>query len=229
MDSFFKRSFFLRKNISKLVLISMIAVTAYLFRDRLFLNSRFRIQTGHQQVLNVHEKGRISYVSGRILDLKNEYEVEKKINREESVITVHGRIDGSIDPVLAPVFNSRNYLTEIDLSDVESACSAGFNPLYPVALRRLIYFMPEAELFDGQVWELNTCKGKFNCSYMLKLTDEKASVEILCSGGIGDSDVAVSGDLAVNKKLNGFDSVDLEITSSTPELVSVWTFSDRKK
>ena len=64
---------------------------------------------------------------------------------------------------------------------------------------------------------------------MLKFNDEKASVEILCSGSIGDSDVAVSGDFAVNKKLNGFDSVDLEITSSTPELVSVWTFSDRKK
>lgn len=229
MDSFFKKYFFSRKNISKLVLISIIAVTAYLFKDRLFLNSKFHIQAGYQQVLDVYEKGKVTFSSGRVLDVKNEYKVEEKISRDGSVITVHGRIDGNIDPVLSPIFNSRNYFTEIDLADVESACSAGFNPLYPVALRRLIYFMPEAELFDGQVWELNTCKGKFHCSYVLRFSDKKASVEILCSGSIGDSDVAVSGNLTVNKKLNGFDTVTLEITSSAPELVSVWTFSNAKK
>lgn len=229
MKEFFNKFFFSRKISSRLLLAGMLILGVYLFRDHLSMNSKFRIQTKNQQILNVIENGRITYTSGRIIDIKNEFSTEEKINRNESVVTVHGRIDGNIDPVLSPLFNSRNYFTEIDLSDIESACSPRFNPLYPSALRRLIYFMPEAGVFDGQVWEINTCDGKFNCSYTLKYPDKKASVELLCSGSIEGSEVALSGNLEVNKKLNGFDSVRLEITSSSPELVSNWVFNDIKK
>ena len=228
MSSFLRNHIFSRKNASKLVLVSIIAVILFLFRDYLFTNSEFHIQS-KQQMFEIHEKGKISYPSGKVVEIKNEYSTEEKISRDGSVITVHGRIDGNIDPVLTPIFNSRNYFTEIDLSDIDCACSAGFNPIYPVAVRRLVYFIPETELFDGQVREINTCKGKLSCIYTLKFIDKKAFAELLCSGSMGDSEVAVSGIIGINKKLSGFDSINLEITASAPELVSSWTISDTKK
>jgi hypothetical protein len=229
MKEFFKRFPLSRRTLSRPVLVLIVFLGVYLFHNYYYSNKHFHIPSKKKQTLQVVEKGNIKYVSGGSLEIMNNYKTEENLSRIDSFITIQGKIDGRIDPVLAPLFNTKKYLTEIDVSDIEGACSPDFNPLYPVAIRRLIYFMPEGAIFDGQIWEINTCRAKFRCSYTLLLKNKKASVEMLCSGNIHNSEVAMSGNLAVNEKLNGFDSVTLEITSSSPELVSNWVFQDTLK
>jgi len=229
MRDFLKRFPLSRKTLSSPALILIIFLGIYLFHNYYYSNTSFHIPSKKQQTLQVVEKGNINFVSGNTLEIMNDYKTEENLSRVESFITINGKIDGRIDPVLVPLFNSRKYLTEVNTADIENACSPDFNPLYPVAIRRLIYFMPESALFDGQKWEINTCHGKLRCNYALSFKNKKASVEILCSGSIQNSEIAISGNLAVNKKLNGFDSVMLEITSSSPELVSNWILEDTLK
>lgn len=226
MKEFLKKIPVSRRFVSNLIFILILFFLAYVYHNYYYVNARFHFPSKKQYTVKVAEKGIIKFVSGRQLEIKNDLSVTENITRNDSEITIQGKIDGQLDPVLVPLFNSSKYLTEIDLSDIESACSTNFNPLYPVGLRRLIFFMPDSALFDKQKWEINTCKRKLNCSYTLSIVEERTNVDMLCSGLIQESEIAMTGHLAVNSKRNGFDSVFLDITSSNSELVSSWTFED---
>lgn len=226
MKRIFNRAPFFKKYGIRILFVSVILLSFYMYRNYDYLNIRFHFPAKKYQTVSVHEKGEIKFVSGSHLKIENKYKNYENISRNNSFITIQGKIDGKIDPVLAPLFNSSKYLTEIDVNDIESACSQKFNPLYPTALRRLIFFMPDHPLFNDQRWEINTCQSKFRCSYALSTINKKWVVDMLCSGIILNSEVAMIGNLMINDKLNGFDFVFLEATASTPELVSNWTFTD---
>ncbi|HPG36224.1 MAG TPA: hypothetical protein PLG63_07805, partial [bacterium] len=122
-----------------------------------------------------------------------------------------------------------DYIVEINTSEVPKACKEKFVMQYPSFLRRFIYYMPQAPIFDGQKWEIDACGGDLICNYTIIFHEKAGKVEMLCSGNIGDAEIAMSGDLEMNAKFNGFSEVILEISSESPELISSWKFSESSK
>lgn len=208
----------------RVILILAVCGTVYCF-NRDMQNSRplFSFQSTDQIKKEVVEVGKIKYKNGKSLDLRNSYNsLESRIN-SNNMITLKGTISGTVDEALKPFLDGSSYTSEIDLG---TADTGGFNPLYPVALRKLFYFMPKTELFDQKKWEIKAAGGEFPCSYTLRLAESVRSVDIQCSGKIKESSVILTGRVELNTTFSGFTRSDLDITAENALLSSNWKLSE---
>lgn len=220
---------FLKRSSSRIFIVGGIMLIVALYHDHYYSKRFFRFPSKGHVVKNVSEKGILLFSSGNKVELKNEYLSKELVKREDSVIIIEGTTAGEFDPNLKPLIKSNDYIVEINTSEVPEACREKFVMQYPSFLRRFLYYMPSSPLFDGQKWEINACKGEIRCNYSLTIHDRSGKVEIICSGRVGDAQIAMSGDLEMNPKFNGFSSVTLQISSESPELVSKWKFSESSK
>ncbi len=171
---------------------------------------------------NIRETGKITYASGKTSVLENNYKSREQQTFSNPVLSLKGKTDGEFDPVLKPLMKDGTYSQKIDLS--ASFCPEDFVPHYPSALRSYVYFMPRTPLFDGKTWEINSCGGKFLCSYSASTKEGKNKIDLGCSGSIGKTQTTISGTIKINEKFDGFAGVEMEITSENDDLTSIWNF-----
>ena len=216
---------FVRSNsIFRIILILTICGSVYCLNQD-FQNSRlsFSFRSADQIKKEVIEDGKINYKDGRSITLRNSYNSLESRNVSNDKIILKGTVNGSIDETLKPFIGGSSYTSEIDLGNTKID---DFNPLYPVALRKLLYFMPKTELFDQKKWVIKAAGGEFPCSYTLTLNGSSPSVTIQCSGKIKDSSVIMTGNIGLNASLSGFKNTTLEISAENANLSSDWKFSE---
>lgn len=177
----------------------------------------------------VEEVGKIEYKSSETIEIENSYAVNETVERSGSTISVTGELSGDIDPLLAAFQKNRSYSSSFDIKDINSICERPFNPLYPVILRRLVYYMPKNILFNGQKWVLSACNGDFLCDYSLHMKKKLPEVFYFCSGTLDEYSVALSGEIIFNSKYSRVASSKTEITVDTDNYVSTWILKDRVK
>ena len=216
----------LRKNGPTLFIVLGIVLMLFLYNNYHKQFTRFHFPSRSINKKNVIETGRVKFNSGNELIFENEYKSTEAVTKSGSKLTVTGKYDGKIDPKLKPHLKKDNYYIEVDPTESGFDISSKFSVLYPVALRRFIYFMPVKNLFDNKKWEIVTKNQEFTCSYQLFLKTDKNFISIICSGVIGNSNVAMTGEIVLNKKFNGFNSTELEITAEDAFQVSIWKFTE---
>ncbi|MBR6243965.1 hypothetical protein IKR20_00150 [bacterium] len=219
---------FVRSNsIFRVILILTICGSVYCLNQD-FQDSRlsFSFQTADQIKKEVIEDGKINYKDGRSITLKNSYNSLESRNVSDDKIILKGTVNGRIDEALKPFIGGSSYTSEIDLGDTKID---DFNPLYPVALRKLLYFMPKTELFDQKKWVIKAAGSEFPCSYTLSFSESSPSVGVQCSGKIKGSSVIMTGAIGLNASLSGFTKATLEISAENENLLSNWKFSETIK
>jgi hypothetical protein len=224
-----KTLLFFKRSSSRIFILGGIMLIVALYHDHYYSKRFFHFPSKGHVVKNVSEKGVLVFSSGNKVEIKNEYLSRELVKRTGSVIMIEGTTAGEFDPILKPLIKSNDYIVEINTSEVPKACREKFVEQYPSFLRRFIYYTPKAPLFDDQKWEIDACGGQFICNYAVTLYEKVRKVEMICSGKIGEAEIAMSGDMEINSKFNGFSEVTLEITSESPELVSNWKFSESSK
>jgi hypothetical protein len=212
----------LKKNVSTIFIISGIVLILYLYNDhhRQFVRFHFPSRAIHKKA--VVETGTIKYTTGEELTINNKYNSVENITKNGSELTITGKYEGEIDPKIKSFLKKSTYYIELDTADSGFDISSKFSALYPVVLKRFLYFMPAKRIFDNKQWKVATKNEEFSCSYQLFLKSDKNFISILCSGTIGDNNVAMTGDLVLNKSFNGYQSTELEITAENKYLVSDW-------
>ena len=170
----------------------------------------------------IRETGKIIYVSGRVSDFENNYTSHEKRTFSNNILTLEGKTEGIFDPILKPLIKGDSYSQQIDTSG--SFCPEKFIPHYPLALRGYIYFMPRTPLFDGQKWNINSCGGRFLCTYSASIKERENKINLECSGSIGEAQTAIYGTMKINENFDGFTGIEMDITSENSELQSVWHF-----
>ena len=171
---------------------------------------------------NIRESGKITYASGKTSVLENNYKSREQQAFSHHVLYLKGKTEGEFDPVLKPLMKDGTYSQKIDTST--SYCPEDFVPHYPSALRAYIYLMPQTPLFDGKTWEVNSCGGKFLCSYSASMKESENKIDLGCSGSIGKKQTTISGTITINEEFDGFAGVEMEITSENGDLTSIWNF-----
>ncbi len=228
-----KNSFNLKKYINKyfgkIILFAGIVLVFCTQVAYYFEKGRFSFPSRINYMKVVQEEGRIKYGSKEPIDIFNNYKANETVERSGSKLSVTGDIEGDIDPYFAPFVKSMFYYASIDLNDISSICEESFNPLYPVLLRRLSYYMPRTNLFDGQSWILTACEDQFVCNYSFLFKEKKPFVDYFCSGIIGGNNIALTGEIEISLKYSGIVSSNTEVTVSSPYFLSNWTFTDEIK
>ncbi|MBO4710938.1 hypothetical protein J5681_03360 [bacterium] len=219
-----KNNSFIKRVSKRLVFVFAIIAAVYIYRGGVFLPKTFEFQPETVLDKNITETGKITYASGKISTFENKYKAHEKRTFANSILTLEGKTDGDFDPVLKPLIKSDTYSQKIDLST--SYCPENFVPQYPTALRNHIYFMPRTQLFDGQIWEIVSCSGKFVCTYSVSMKEEKKSTGISCSGSLGDTKTMISGTAVINDSLDGFSRIKMTIVSENNDLLSTWNFEE---
>ena len=214
------------KNGPSLFIVFGIVLVLYLYNNYHKQFTRFHFPSRSVNKKTVVELGKVKFVSGNELIFENRYKSTETVTKRGSKLTVTGKYEGKIDPKLKPHLKKDSYYIEIDPTESGFDISSDFSVLYPVALRRFLYFMPVKNLFDDKKWEIVTKNQEFICSYQLFLKVEKDYISITCSGVIGNSNAAMTGEIVLNKELNGFKSTELEITAEDTFQVSNWKFHE---
>jgi len=216
----------LKKNASTIFIISGIVLILYLYNNhhRQFVKFHFPSRSINKKV--VIETGKIKYKTGEELAFNNKYNSVENVTKNGSVLTITGKYEGEIDPKIKPYLKNNTYYIELNTADSGFDISSKFSALYPVALKRFLYFMPAKSIFDNKRWKVVTKSEEFSCSYQLFLKNDKNFISILCSGVLGDNSIAMAGDIVLNKGFNGYQSTELEITVENQFLVSNWQFRE---
>ena len=170
----------------------------------------------------IRETGKITYKSGKIQIFENNYTAHEKRSFSNNILLLRGKREGDFDPVLKPLMEN-GYLKTIRMT--APYCPANFIvSVYPSELRAYIYLMPQTPLFDGKTWEVNSCGGKFLCSYSASMKESENKIDLGCSGSIGKTQTTISGTITINEKFDGFSGVEMEIMSENGDLTSIWNF-----
>lgn len=216
----------LKRNVSTIFIISGIVLILYLYNNhhRQFVKFHFPSRATHKKA--VIETGTVKYITGEELIFNDKYKSVENITKNGSVLTITGKYEGKIDPSLEPFLKNNTYYIELNTADSGFDISSKLSALYPVALKRFLYFMPAKSIFDNKKWKVVTKNEEFSCSYQLFLKNDKNFISILCSGVLGDNSVAMTGDIILNKSFNGYQSTELEITVENQFLVSNWQFQE---
>lgn len=220
---------FLKRSSSRVFIVAGIILIAALYHDHYYSKTFFKFPAKAKIIKQVSEQGTIVFATGVKLDLENHYISNETVAATGSTVKIEGTIEGDIDPHLKPVMNSDKYSTLLNLLQGDPGCDDKFVMQYPSFLRRFVYFMPSSPVFNGQTWQITSCSGQFVCNYSILQGKDKRTVEMLCSGKIGDADVAMTGDIKINRKFDGFSLILLDIVAQSPEMVSTWKFSENSK
>ncbi|MGI6393186.1 MAG: hypothetical protein ACOX2F_00375 [bacterium] len=220
---------FAKKSSPKILLIGGIIVAATLFHAYHHSKKIFNFPTKGSVIKNVSEEGELSFSSGGKLKLKNSYLAKESITKSGSTVKIEGVTAGEFDKNLKPLIKSSNYSVVIEQFTPPDKCDEKFAAQYPSFLRRLVYYMPNGALFNGQKWKIDACNSQLTCNYTFAFHDKRGNVEMMCSGQIGNTEIAVTGDLKVNRKFNGFSETSLEIFAESPEITSSWKFLENSK
>lgn len=220
---------FLKRSSSRALIVAGIVLMVALYYDHYYSKTFFKLPANAKITKTVSEKGTLVFSTGVKLELENNYQSNEVVKNAGSIIEISGTVEGEFDPSLKPLMKSNDYSAKINISKSEQQCEDKFVIQYPSFLRRFIYFMPSSPVFSGQVWQITSCNGKFVCNYLILPDKDKRTVEMLCSGHIGDAEVAMAGDLKINKNFDGFSLILLDIVSESPEMVSTWKFSENSK
>ena len=216
------------KRLSKrLILVVAIIAAVYIYRGNFSQQTVFEFKPEAVLDKKITETGKITYKSGKISNFENRYTAHEKRSFSNSILILEGKTEGDFDPVLKPLIKGDTYSQKIDTST--SYCPEDFVPHYPSALRSYVYFMPRTPLFDGKTWEVSSCGGKFLCSYFASMKDDGNKIDLNCSGSIGKTRTTISGSMKTNENFDGFEGVEMEITSENDGLQSEWHFSEETK
>ncbi len=216
------------KRLSKrLILVVAIIAAVYIYRGNFSQQTVFEFKPEAVLDKKITETGKITYKSGKISNFENRYTAHEKRSFSNSILILEGKTGGDFDPVLKPLIKGDTYSQKIDTST--SYCPEDFVPHYPTALRNYVYFMPRTPLFDGKTWEVSSCGGKFLCSYFASMKDDGNKIDLNCSGSIGKTRTTISGSMKTNENFDGFEGVEMEITSENDDLQSEWHFSEETK
>lgn len=216
------------KRLSKrLILVVAIIAAVYIYRGNFSQQTVFEFKPEAVLDKKITETGKITYKSGKISNFENRYTAHEKRSFSNSILILEGKTGGDFDPVLKPLIKGDTYSQKIDLST--SYCPEDFVPHYPSALRSYVYFMPRTPLFDGKTWEVSSCGGKFLCSYFASMKDDGNKIDLNCSGSIGKTRTTISGSMKTNENFDGFEGVEMKITSENDGLQSEWHFSEETK
>lgn len=216
------------KRLSKrLILVVAIIAAVYIYRGNFSQQTVFEFKPEAVLDKKITETGKITYKSGKISNFENRYTAFEKRSFSNNILTLEGKTEGDFDPVLKPLIKGDTYSQKIDLST--SYCPEDFVPHYPTALRNYVYFMPRNPLFDGQSWDLFSCGQSFLCSYSVSMKDDGNKIDLNCSGSIGKTRTTISGSMKTNENFDGFEGVEMEITSENDGLQSEWHFSEETK
>lgn len=219
----------LKKGGSTLFIVLGIVLVLYLYNNYHKQFTRFHYPSRSLNKKTVVETGKVTFKAGNKLEFKNNYESVETVTKNGSKLTVAGKYDGKIDQKLKPYLKEKSYSIEINTTGSGFDISSKFSVLYPVTLRRFLYFMPVGNLFDNKKWEISTKDQAFICSYELFLKAQKNYVTIVCSGSIGSSTAAVTGEIVLNSGLNGFKFTELEVTTEDRFHISSWKFIESYK
>lgn len=212
----------LKKNVSTIFIVSGIVLILYLYNNhhRQFVKFHFPSRSINKKA--VVETGTVRHITGEEQTFNNRYKSVENVTKNGSVLTITGKYEGEIDPAIKPFLKNNTYYIELSTADSGFDISSKLSALYPVALKRFLYFMPAKSIFDNKKWKVVTKSGQFSCDYQLFLKNDKDFISILCSGALGDNSVAMTGDIVLNKNFNGYRSTELEITVENQFLVSNW-------
>jgi hypothetical protein len=220
---------FLKRSSSRVFIVAGIILIAALYHDHYYSKTFFRFPAKAKIVKQVSEQGTIVFATGVKLDLENHYISNETVTAKGSTVKIEGTIEGDIDPHLKPVLNSDKYSALLNVLQGDQRCDDKFAMQYPSFLRRFVYYMPSSPVFNGQTWQITSCQGQFVCNYSILQGKDRRTVEMLCSGRIGDADIAMTGDIKINRKFDGFSLIILDIVAQSPEMVSTWKFSENSK
>jgi len=228
--SFSKLKKIFQKYSGRAIILIGIILILHTYREYYSQKQYFNFSSHSNYIKSVEESGTIEYTAtSDVLDLENTYDVNETIEKKGSLIFISGDIDGTVDPVIETFMKNKFYSANIDVDDTSVICKEAFNPLYPILLRRLAFFMPRTVLYNGQKWTVLLCDGEFQCDYSLKMRKKIPEVSYFCSGIFQGFEVALTGEVFINSNYSGFLSLKNEITISTQEYVSKWFFKDKIK
>lgn len=219
-----KNNSFIKRLSKRLILVFAIIAAVYVYRGNFSQETAFEFKPEAFLDKKIKETGKITYKSGKVSTFENRYTAFEKRTFSNNILTLEGKTEGDFDPVLKPLIKGDTYSQKIDLS--ASYCPEDFVPHYPAALRNYVYFMPRTPLFDGQIWEIISCGGKFVCTYSVSMKEEKNLTGISCSGSLGETKTAISGTAVINGSFDGFSHIEMMIVSENNDLSSTWNFEE---
>jgi len=220
---------FLRRYAGAFFIFSAVLLIFWLYNDHYNVRKFFKFPVKGTVEKSVNEKGKIVFSSGRELLIENTYTSFETVKSTGSIIKIKGKVQGDIDPVLKTFIKENDYSMELDTSASFPVGAEKFLIQYPTVFRRFVYYMPRNSLFNGQEWMISAFGGTFSCNYKLTLEKKKSGIDLQCLGNVEKTGVTVTGALVLNKELDGFKTVDLEITAQSDEMTSTWKFSETAK
>lgn len=139
----------------------------------------------------ITESGRLTYRSGAIIDLYNRYRLQQNISYKDARLRVTGTVNGGqFDKRLRGLVPGDHFDIALDTDAAAELCPAVVSPLYPMALRRVLFLLPHGYAYPGKVWSGSFCEKRLLCRYeMTAADDEGFFTHIDCGGTLSDGTV----------------------------------------
>jgi len=181
-------------------------------------------------VYSVEETGTVLYPSGKKLQFSNNYKSYQQYVSELGRVTITGKNLGNIDEKLDVLIRNEGFEFSFGNSQSGDFCTKHFSDLYPVALKKFFYFMPNSYLFKGKTWKGYFCDGRIECRYEIRSMDESSShIELNCTGVFDKKNLNVNADMLLLKDNHLFKNVEARISIESDYIKSEWEIKEQKE
>lgn len=175
----------------------------------------------------INEQGTIIFPSKKEMKLYNDYKADitfTTINKELSLKTT---LTGSFDPLLEILHPNYDFLTTMNRGhDGCEFCPNTISPIYPFSLRRLIYILPTG-LKPNQHIRKRICSD-YDCLWKSEEVVDTLHVSLHCEATTSNHfSVVFSTHFIFSQQQNTYTSMHGVISVESPDISSVWEFSER--
>ncbi len=178
----------------------------------------------------VTETGRLTYSSRTVIELDNRYLLRQHIIRDERQLRLTGSVkEGSFDERIRGLVPGDRFDMSFAAGTPEDICPAPLSPLYPVALRRVLFLLPTGPAFAGKVWYGSFCAGRLSCRYEVGEAAPEGFVFTADCAGTLPENIAVTVLLRASFRSDPgrFDRVEGYIRAAAGPVDARWDIAER--
>jgi len=133
----------------------------------------------------VVESGQLTYRSGKRIDLRNDYRLDQRVTYDGVNLRMVGRMHGFLDRRLRAIVSEDRFDIAISTQAEDERCPRAVSPLYPLALRRLLFSLPKGYAYPGKAWSTRYCEGALSCRYEIgEVRADGFAVTLTCAGAV---------------------------------------------
>ncbi len=180
------------------------------------------------QKILVSEKGILEFPDSSKKVIKNHYVASLMFKEKDGKLNISGTYTGKIDKKLQSIVKSHDIDFSLNFDNKVSFCPNNFSPLYPVSVKRLLYFFPKKHLFEGKLWKGYFCNGKLTCSYKIfKITKKDVKMGFRCSGSINNNRLVIFSTAKFDLYRRLFKKFNLNLMTFSKKIATTWIFDEK--